>query len=160
MSDKVDYFSARATVMHIKSENIAYPACPTCSKKVFETMGEGWRCEKCDRSFEKPEYRYIINMAAADWSGQAWFAGFNDLGEAVFHRSANELIELKNNDEGSFNKVVEEAMCQTFNFSCRAKTDTYNDTTRVRYGVQKIAPLDFKEECHHLMSQLSSSWAI
>jgi replication factor A1 len=58
MSDKVDYFSARATIMHIKSENISYPACPTqgCSKKVIST-NEGWRCEKCDRSFEKPEHR-------------------------------------------------------------------------------------------------------
>lgn len=59
MSDKVDYFSARATIMHIKSDNISYPACPTqgCNKKVIETSDQ-WRCEKCDRSFEKPEHRY------------------------------------------------------------------------------------------------------
>ena len=58
-SDKVDYFSTRATVMHLKQENIAYPACPTqgCNKKVFD-QHDGWRCEKCDRSFEKPEYRF------------------------------------------------------------------------------------------------------
>lgn len=61
MSDKADFFSVRATVMHIKSENIAYPACPTqgCSKKVTD-MGDGWRCEKCDKSFERPEYRYVL----------------------------------------------------------------------------------------------------
>lgn len=59
MSDKVDYFSARATVMHIKSENIFYPACPSqgCSKKVVLTDSSTWRCEKCERNFEKPEYR-------------------------------------------------------------------------------------------------------
>jgi replication factor A1 len=58
MNDKVDYFSARATIMHIKGDNIAYPACPTqgCNKKVIE-MHDGWRCEKCDKSFEKPEHR-------------------------------------------------------------------------------------------------------
>lgn len=60
MSDKVDYFSTRATVMHIKTDNIVYPACPTpqCNKKVTE-MHDGWRCEKCDRSYEKPEYRSV-----------------------------------------------------------------------------------------------------
>jgi replication factor A1 len=60
MSDKPDFFSLRATVMHIKNDNILYPACPTvgCSKKVTETH-DGWRCEKCDRSYEKPEYRSV-----------------------------------------------------------------------------------------------------
>jgi hypothetical protein len=70
MSDKPDFFSMRATVMHIKTDNIVYPACPTpqCNKKVTETH-DGWRCEKCDRSHEKPEYRsvrfalhYFINL--------------------------------------------------------------------------------------------------
>ena len=60
MPDKPEYFSARATVMHIKAENISYPACPTplCNKKVIET-GNSWRCEKCDRNFEAPEHRLI-----------------------------------------------------------------------------------------------------
>ena len=61
MSDKADFFSVRATVMHIKSETIAYPACPTqgCSKKVTD-LGDGWRCEKCDKTFERPEHRYVL----------------------------------------------------------------------------------------------------
>ena len=60
MSDKPDFFSLRATVMHIKNDNILYPACPTvgCNKKVTETS-DGWKCEKCDRSYEKPEYRSV-----------------------------------------------------------------------------------------------------
>jgi replication factor A1 len=97
MSDKgAENFSTRATIMHIKSDNLSYPACPTqgCNKKVTE-MGTGWRCEKCDRSFEKPEYRYIISMAVADWSGQAWLQGFNDAGIAVFGHTADELAEIK-----------------------------------------------------------------
>jgi replication factor A1 len=60
MSDKPDFFAIRATIMHIKTDNITYPACPTpqCNKKVMETH-DGWRCEKCDRSHEKPEYRLV-----------------------------------------------------------------------------------------------------
>jgi replication factor A1 len=60
-SDKVDYFSTRATIMHIKSENISYPACPTqgCNKKVVQ-VSKDWRCEKCDRNFERPEHRYVF----------------------------------------------------------------------------------------------------
>lgn len=60
MSDKVDVFSARATIMHIKSDNIAYPACPTqgCNKKVVQ-LGDDWRCEKCDKSYPAPEHRSV-----------------------------------------------------------------------------------------------------
>lgn len=56
--DKVDYFSARATVMHIKPEPLAYPACGSegCQKKVVQ-QGDGWWCEKCQRSFDRPSYR-------------------------------------------------------------------------------------------------------
>lgn len=68
MSDKVDTFSSRATIMHIKGDNIAYPACPSqgCNKKVIQ-MGDSWRCEKCDKSYPAPEYRY----------GVVWFPVLN-----------------------------------------------------------------------------------
>ena len=58
--DKPEYFAARGTVMHVKAENLAYPACHTekCNKKVIE-QHDGWRCEKCDRSWEKPSYRSV-----------------------------------------------------------------------------------------------------
>lgn len=94
--DRTDFFSTRATIMHIKSDNMWYPACPTaqCNKKVTDNGGS-WRCEKCDQSFDKPEYRYIMTMAVADWSCQAWLHGFNDSGVAVFGMPADELYEIK-----------------------------------------------------------------
>lgn len=58
--EKPEYFSARATIMHIKADNIAYPACQSegCSKKVTQqNEDEGWRCEKCDKVWPKPQYR-------------------------------------------------------------------------------------------------------
>jgi replication factor A1 len=57
-NEKPDYFNARATIIHIKSEKFCYPGCPAdgCNKKVTEVNGE-WRCEKCKRAFERPKYR-------------------------------------------------------------------------------------------------------
>jgi replication factor A1 len=57
-NDKADYFTSRATIVNIKTENIAYPACKQCNKKVTDT-GAGWRCESCDKSWDAPEYRYV-----------------------------------------------------------------------------------------------------
>lgn len=39
--------------------------------------------------------RYIMSMAVADWSGQAWLQGFNDAGLAVFGKTADEVMEIK-----------------------------------------------------------------
>jgi replication factor A1 len=39
--------------------------------------------------------RYIISLAVADWSGQAWLQGFNDAGLAVFGMPANDIVEVK-----------------------------------------------------------------
>lgn len=53
-----EYFSARGTIVHLKSDPISYPACPNegCSKKV-EEIRSAWRCEKCNQSFEEPKHR-------------------------------------------------------------------------------------------------------
>jgi replication factor A1 len=111
-SDKPDYFSCAATTMHIRPENLAYPACPTdgCNKKVIEADGQ-WRCEKCDKLYPDPEYRfassfcnsaayslhdsYIISMAVADGTEQAWLQGFNDVGNILFGVPANDLIHAR-----------------------------------------------------------------
>ncbi|KAH7923565.1 replication factor-a protein [Leucogyrophana mollusca] len=160
MSDKAEFFSARATIMHIKAENISYPACPTqgCNKKVTDMNG-AWRCEKCEKSFERPEHRYIMSMAVADWSGQAWLQGFNDVGVMVFGKTADEVVEMKERNEAEYNALMVQASGITYNFSCRAKQDTYNDQTRVRYGISKISPLDYREEAKHLLDLLRSPWA-
>jgi replication factor A1 len=55
-SDKVEYFTARATIVHIKPEPVSYPGCPKCNKKVTEE-GDSWRCEKCETSYPAPKYR-------------------------------------------------------------------------------------------------------
>lgn len=61
MPGNPENFSARGTIMHIKSEPLSYPACSNegCSKKV-EEVGEAWRCEKCDQSFNEPKHRYVF----------------------------------------------------------------------------------------------------
>lgn len=59
MNDKPDFFSSRATITFIKSDNLSYPACPTekCNKKMSQEGNDEWRCEKCSQTYPAPEYR-------------------------------------------------------------------------------------------------------
>lgn len=40
-------------------------------------------------------HRYILSISVADYTGQIWMQGFNDVGNIVFGMSANDLHELK-----------------------------------------------------------------
>ena len=55
-NEKADFVATKATITHIKRDNLSYPACPNCNKKMSEDGG-GWRCEKCDKIYSQPSYR-------------------------------------------------------------------------------------------------------
>ena len=52
MSENTDYFTMKATIIFVKQENFAYPACLSegCNKKVVEVDPGQWRCEKCNKT--------------------------------------------------------------------------------------------------------------
>lgn len=160
MGDKPDFFSCRGTIVHIRGENMSYPACTSenCSKKMTNE-GDSWICDKCGNRADAPEYRYIVSMAVADWSGQAWLQAFNDAGVVIFGMSANDLQELKMQDESKYLAAIHKANCKTYNFSCRAKKDSFDDRVRVRYGISRIEPSNYAEEGYHLIEMLDSPWA-
>lgn len=63
MGDKPDFFSCRGTIVHIRGENLFYPACigQNCNKKMTNE-GDSWVCDKCGNRAEAPEYRYVDFM--------------------------------------------------------------------------------------------------
>lgn len=132
MSENTDYFSAKATIVYIKQDNAWYPACLSegCNKKVVD-MGDGtWRCERCDKNHPKPEYRYIMSLNVNDHTGQLWLSCFDDVGRMIMGISADELADLKENDDKAAARVFEAANCKTMVFKCRAKMDNFQDQQR------------------------------
>jgi replication factor A1 len=132
MSEATDYFTTKATITYIKQENVAYPAClkDGCNKKVVEVDGV-WRCERCDISHPKPEWRYIMSLNVSDHTGQIWLSCFDDVGRMIMGMTADKVMELKENDEKEAGDVFQSANCQTFTFKCRAKMDNFQDQQRL-----------------------------
>lgn len=69
MGDKADFFSTQGTIVHIRGENVSYPACTSqnCSKKMTNE-GDSWVCDKCGNRAEAPEYRYACFPLKPSWS--------------------------------------------------------------------------------------------
>ena len=117
MGEDTDYFNVKATVLYVKSDTFAYPACrgEGCQKKVIEEEPGQWRCEKCQMTWDAPEYRYIMLFNVSDHTGQLWLNCFNDTGVQLMGMTANELTKLR--DEGEEQKVTQafmDATCQDF----------------------------------------------
>jgi replication factor A1 len=132
MSDKPEWFSLKATILYIKQENIAYPACLSegCNKKVVEIQSGQWRCERCDKAHPKPEYRYIMSTNVSDHTGQLWLSCFDESGRVLMGMSADQLTELKESDDKAAADVFQEANCKQWNFKCKAKMDSFQEQQR------------------------------
>ncbi|KAG0651899.1 Single-stranded DNA-binding p68 subunit [Hyphodiscus hymeniophilus] len=152
MSEEPAYFSVKATIVYIKQDSFSYPACSNegCNKKVVEGGDGTWRCEKCEANHPKPNHRYIMSINVNDHTGQLWLSCFDDTGRGVMGISADQLMELKENDTAAMEKAFEEANCKTWIFKCRAKMDNFQDQARVRYQVMNASPINFAMEANKL----------
>ncbi len=132
MSENADFFSVKASIQYIKQDNFCYPACISegCNKKVVEIDPGQWRCEKCDKTHEKPEYRYILSCNISDHTGQLWVSCFDETGRMIIGKSADELMEIKEVDDKRVAEIFSEANCQTWNWKCKAKLDSFQEQQR------------------------------
>jgi replication factor A1 len=132
MSEEADFFSLKATIIYIKQDNVSYPACPSaeCNKKVSELDPGQWRCEKCDKTYPKPEYRYIMLINVSDHTGQLWLNCFDEVGRLIMGKTADDLVNIEAENKYEASELFQEANCQTWNFRCKAKMDHYGDQQR------------------------------
>ncbi|KAL2758635.1 hypothetical protein ACRALDRAFT_1068902 [Sodiomyces alcalophilus JCM 7366] len=133
MGDGQDYFNLKATIVYIKPDTFAYPACRSegCNKRVVDVGDGTWRCEKCDVSHSQPTYRYIMSVNVCDHTSQLWLNCFDEVGRSIMGVSADELMELKESgDEAAKAAIFEQASCKKLFFRCSAKMDTFGETQR------------------------------
>lgn len=157
MGENTDWFSIKATILYVKKDNVAYPACQTeaCNKKVVEINPGEWRCEKCDKTWDRPDYRYIMSVNVGDHTGQLWLSCFNECGLQIMGVPANELMAAREEGETQKEEVwFNEANCKTFIFKCKAKMDTFQD--QQRYVAAQILS-EFADEFKMLTSDTESA---
>jgi len=132
MSDSPDYFSLKASIQYIKQDNFCYPSCLSdgCNKKVVEVDPGQWRCERCDKTHPRPEYRYIMSVNVSDHTGQLWLSCFDETGRTIMGMSADELMEIQEVDEKRLSDIFSQAHCKTWIWKCKAKMDSFQEQQR------------------------------
>ncbi|KAI9498454.1 replication protein A DNA-binding subunit [Zychaea mexicana] len=151
--DRADYFSARATVVFLKNENPAYPSCPDCRKKMVQNEND-WHCEKCNKGHPEPMWRYILTASIEDATAQLFVNAFDDVGISIIGVSANEVMRLKDTEPDAYAKLFSDALFKVYNVKGRAKSETFNDTTRTKYTLMEATPINYVQEAKEMVSAL------
>lgn len=77
-------------------------------------------------------------MNIADATGSRWVTAFNEDAEKILGMSAQELGELKENDNDAYMQKFAEASFKRFTFSLRAKSEVFQVSDSVYFQARWI----------------------
>ncbi|KAL8562549.1 hypothetical protein ACOMHN_045814 [Nucella lapillus] len=154
--EKADYFTTKATVMVTKKDNCMYQACPTenCNKKVVDQGNGLYRCEKCSREFPNFKWRMILQTTLSDFSGHQWVSCFQESAESLLNVKADDLGDMRQSDEASFEQVFQKAVFKEYIFRLRTKVETYNEESRLKTVCVSATPVDYVQYGKHLIEEI------
>lgn len=157
MAEKPEFFRSRCVITFIKhDERFSYPACPgkEHSTKVTVQTSGSWFCEKCNKSYDKPEHRYIMSVTAADQTASQWLNFFNEPAQQLLKTSADNIMALKAVDQKAGEEYFQNALFTTHVMKIRGKMETYQEEARLRLTVLDIEPIKWAKEAQVLLSEI------
>lgn len=161
-SDKADYFSDVVNVLMVRSENCVYKACPTpeCKKKILDMNNGSYRCEKCNRDFDHFVYRMLLSAQVTDYTNSHWVSLFHDEAQKLLGVDAKTIGEAMDNKDDSYKQYFTSVNFKKFQMKFRAKTESYNDETRLKITVVDVQPVDSKSYAKRLIDQIKQNAGI
>ncbi|CAL1393132.1 unnamed protein product [Linum trigynum] len=155
--DKPAFFNIRGYVSFIKpDQTMWYRACKTCNKKVTDAIGGGYWCEGCQKNDSECNLRYILIVKVSDASGEGWVSAFNDEAEKILGCSADELDQLRSQDDGSaYQSKLKAATWNSHLLRVGVTQNEYNHEKRQRITVKAVSSVDFAAESKFLLEEIS-----
>ncbi len=79
---------------------------------------------------------------------------FNDIGEIVFGRSANDLHSMSQYDERGYKDLLSNVLFKEYTFKVRAKQESYQSETKIRYTIVSMQGLDYVDASRELLDMI------
>ena len=157
-----DYFTVVATITTIAQSPDRkpwYEANPDLNSdakncKVI-SMGDGkYRCEKNGKIYNSYIPRYILRFCATDFTGNIWLTAYDEAATKILKKSATEAEMLSQTDPQKYEAVFKDSQFKKYVFKCRAWSDVWEDSQRIRYDVQDVQLADPKIESEKLLDKI------
>ncbi|EEC78388.1 hypothetical protein OsI_18166 [Oryza sativa Indica Group] len=133
--EKPDWITVKAAISHVTTESFCYPACPKllpvgrqCNKKAINNGDGMWHCDRCDESFQNPEYRYMLRFQIQDHTGSTYASAFDEAG----------------------------VRWHLYLFKLKVKEETYNDEQSLKCTAVKVEKLDPSKESNVLLGAIDN----
>jgi replication factor A1 len=130
---------------------------------------------------DKPDWRYMINVAAADWSGPTlWLSAFGDVvrllrmrlsaslrtptptdcrtlglqGDKLFGRNSNEMHRLFDESYQEYERITKGVPMTMFLFKLKVAEDRYQEEVRTKCSIVSVSRPSFAEESRKLLDAI------
>ena len=161
MGEKPDYVTIHARPSYFsknKDTSFWYPACPNeqCKGKKVVELGSDWHCERCQKSYSQPKYRYILSFTIVDHSGQTYVQLFNEAAEKALGYTADDMKALSEKNKQEFDAVFNNLLFKPYVLKVRVKAETYQDQQKVRCSVMDMKPINYGDACKEAVVIINS----
>jgi replication factor A1 len=162
---KADYFTAVATITTIAQSQDKKPwyeanpdlNCATAKNAKVVPMGDGqYRCEKNGKVYNSYIPRYILRFCATDFTGNIWLTAFNEAAEQILKKTAVEAENLSQNQPEEYERLFKQSQFKKYVFKCKATSDYYEDSHRIRYDVMAAQLVNPVEESEKLVEKIAA----
>ncbi|GLJ18890.1 hypothetical protein SUGI_0337550 [Cryptomeria japonica] len=148
--------------VNINDQNFYYAACPLivngrpCKKKCTQHADDSWFYSRCQMTMQDCNYSYLLPLKLQDATGTLWATAFDEGGIHLLHKIAKQLYALQNDTTTTEtpSSVIKTLLSHYYSFTVLVSTETYNSKTKMKVTVNKVAPVDFKAECHALLAEI------
>ena len=157
-----DYFTVVATITTIAQSADRkpwYEANPDQNSDAknckVTSMGDGkWRCEKNGKVYNGYIPRYILRFCATDFTGNIWLTAYDEAASKILKIKASQAEQLFINDQAKYEQIFKTAQFKQYVFKCRAWSDIWEDSQKIRYDVLSVQLADPQQESEKLIERI------
>lgn len=154
--NSLEYATIQGSIVYLKEEGLFYEACPNenCNKKISMEDNGIYRCEKCNYTFDKCNYRYMINIHIGDFTGQIWATIFDESGKILFGNTAEELKQIGESNPEDLHNLIKGIYSKEFQFKIKNKEENYGGDIKLRTNCLEIIPVDYLLETKKMLEAI------
>lgn len=152
-------FVTRAYVGFVNSKNdIYYPSDPETKKKLTDAGPGMWSSESTNATYSDEEvvWRYVLSMKIMDHSSSTWVSGFDEVGQALLGKTAQEFRVLKESDPSLAEQIIEEATFRPMVMKVTVRERMWREEQQIRYTVARAESINFAQEGRMLLKEIAS----
>jgi len=160
--DKVEWVFVRSTITSINMDKFYFLSCPLpfdgmqCMKKVVHNSAGMWHCTKCNGDFTECDYRYVLKFTIHDHTGELEnVTAFDDVAFELLSVAAKDLY-LMSREPDTIREIGAKVSFRHFLFTLSYKTETFNDTQRLKVVLIKSEQLSYASTSNLILDDMKA----